>query len=60
MSALFLGIDIGTSGVRAIAIDAAQAVAAQASARMADFSSDHRDPAGWRGALHSALSGLFA
>lgn len=57
--ALFVGIDVGTSGVRAIAIDAAKSIAGQGAARMDAFGADHRDPAVWRAALEAALSALL-
>ena len=58
-TALFVGIDVGTSGVRAIAIDAARAVVAQGAARMDAFGTDHRSPAIWRAALETAMEGLL-
>ncbi|MGF1553332.1 MAG: FGGY-family carbohydrate kinase [Paracoccaceae bacterium] len=52
---LALGIDVGTSGVRAALIDAAGEAMAQASAPMAG---DNRDPSTWAAALDRALDGL--
>lgn len=57
---LALGIDVGTTGVRAAAVDAQCAVLSQADARMAEFGEDRRDPAIWRQALDAALARLFA
>ncbi len=47
MSDLFLGLDIGTSGARAIVIDAGGVVQAEGKAVMADFGRNHRDPSCW-------------
>ncbi len=62
--ALFVGLDLGTSGARAVVIDAAGQIKAQAKALMADFGSDPRDPAiWWRAAKHAlgaAISGVDA
>jgi sugar (pentulose or hexulose) kinase len=52
---LAIGIDVGTSGARAIAMDPAFAIVAQASARMSDFGEDGRDPAIWWRAVEAAL-----
>lgn len=57
---LFVGMDAGTSGVRAIAIDSKRQVVAQGAARMDAFGTDHRSPEIWRAALESALEALFA
>ncbi|MFP1632645.1 FGGY-family carbohydrate kinase [Zhengella sp. ZM62] len=57
---LFVGIDAGTSGVRAIAIDAKQQVVAQGAARMDAFGTDHRSPRIWQAALKASLESLFA
>lgn len=57
---LFVGIDAGTSGVRAIAIDAERQVVAQGAARMDAFGTDHRSPAIWRAALEAAIEMLLA
>ncbi len=56
---LALGIDIGTTGIRAAALSAAGDMQAQAEAAMAEFGEDRRDPAIWRQALESALARLF-
>ncbi|MFB2551966.1 FGGY-family carbohydrate kinase [Ensifer soli] len=52
---LVLGIDIGTSGARAVLMTPDVAIVASGAAKMADFSADHRDPEGWRGAVDAAL-----
>lgn len=61
---LFLGIDLGTSGVRAVLIDANGAQIATAKATMADFGSDLRDPEVWwqatQTAVQAALQGIDA
>jgi D-ribulokinase len=59
MRDLFLGLDLGTSGVRALILDAGGAVQASGRAQMATFGANPRDPAIWwqatKVALHSAL-----
>lgn len=57
---LVIGIDIGTSGARAVAMSPDFSVRATASAKLASFSSDPRDPAGWWSAVRSALGGVLA
>lgn len=52
---LVIGIDIGTSGARAVAMDAGFDVVASGSSRLADFSADHRDPVIWWKAVQTAL-----
>ncbi len=54
--ALFIGIDIGTSGARAVAMTASFDIVAGGSARLDSFSKNHRDPAGWWSAVQSALT----
>ena len=53
-----LGIDLGTSGVRAVAIDGVGAVLGQGSARIGP--DDRRDPASIRRAVGAALEALRA
>ncbi len=53
--AMYLGLDIGTSGARAVAIDDAGAVRGEGRAAMADFGADHRDPGVWWAAARAAL-----
>lgn len=57
---LVVGIDIGTSGARAVAVDASGAVLAQASAKMADHGVNFREAGTWLSTLDAALDGLFA
>jgi len=56
---LVIGIDIGTSGARAVAMDPTFRIVASGSAKMADFSSDHRQPGVWWKALQTALGGAL-
>lgn len=56
---LYLGLDIGTSGARAVAIDGAGLVAATGRAALADAGADHRDPAVWWAAAKAALTAVF-
>ena len=56
---LFVGIDVGTSGVRAVAIDRTRATVAMGRARMDAFGPSLRDPAVWRAALEAAVSQLL-
>ena len=53
---LVLGIDLGTSGARAVAMTAAGEIVASGAARLAAFSDDHRDPLGWWKAVQAALA----
>ncbi len=52
---IFIGLDIGTSGARAVAMDSDGTQLAMGSSPMADHSRDHRDPQGWLGAARTAL-----
>ena len=52
---LFVGIDVGTSGARAVVIDETGAVRSDGRASMADFGTDPRDPLTWLAAVESAL-----
>ena len=54
-----VGIDIGTSGVRAVAMKEAGDVVASGAAKLAAFSTDHRDPAVWRRAMQAALAEML-
>lgn len=61
---MYLGLDLGTSGVKAVLIDEEQSVAASASASI-DVSRPHpgwseQDPADWIAATEAALSQLSA
>ncbi|TGU18788.1 carbohydrate kinase, partial [Mesorhizobium sp. M4B.F.Ca.ET.150.01.1.1] len=60
MTAVVVGIDVGTSGVRAVAMDASFAIHGQAGVALADFGTDWRDPATWWRAIEAALTALFA
>ncbi|MDX3925037.1 MAG: FGGY-family carbohydrate kinase [Shinella sp.] len=57
--AIVVGIDIGTSGVRAVAMAPDFSVLASGAAKLSEFSPDHRDPAVWRQAMRAALGRLF-
>jgi sugar (pentulose or hexulose) kinase len=52
---LVLGIDIGTSGVRAVLMNSDYEVIAQQSRIMTNFGSNHRDPVVWWETLESTL-----
>lgn len=62
MPDLYLGIDLGTSGARALVIDAAGAVVSEGKSAMADHGDNLRSPAIWwaavQTALRAALSGI--
>lgn len=57
---LFLGLDIGTSGARAVLIDRAGGMVAQGRSAMADHGADLRDPAIWWAAAETALRAALA
>ena len=57
-SALALGIDLGTSGVRAVLMNSKFDVVAQSSSLMSDFGANHRSPVIWWKSLESALEQL--
>ncbi|WP_077960435.1 FGGY-family carbohydrate kinase [Ensifer adhaerens] len=52
---LVVGIDIGTSGARAVAMASDGSVVASGAAKLSAFSDDHRDPVGWWKAVQAAL-----
>lgn len=54
-AALFVGIDLGTSGARVIIIDEHENVQASAKSELSKFGSNHRDPAIWWNACFEAL-----
>lgn len=58
--ALYLGLDLGTSGARAVVIDGGRQVRATAKSALADHGSNHRDPATWWAAAETALRGALA
>ena len=55
-SDIFIGIDLGTTGARAIAIDGDGAVVGEAKSALSDHGANHRDPACWWTAARTALS----
>ncbi|OYX42587.1 MAG: carbohydrate kinase [Rhodobacterales bacterium 32-67-9] len=57
---LFVGLDLGTSGARAVVIDGDDRVRATAKSAMADFGANHRDPAIWWQAAEAALNCALA
>jgi hypothetical protein len=57
---LVIGIDMGTSGARAVAMSADFEIHGMASAKLASFAGNHRDPAGWWAAVRSALGGVLS
>ncbi|MBD8554864.1 FGGY-family carbohydrate kinase [Rhizobium sp. CFBP 8762] len=57
---LVLGIDIGTSGARAVAMDESGTVVAAGAAKLAEFSRDHRDPSVWWQAVETAVNATLA
>jgi xylulokinase len=57
---LTLGIDLGTSGVRALVVDAAGEVVASGKATMAEHGANPRDPRVWIGAVSAALGAALA
>ena len=57
---LAIGIDVGTSGVRAVAMDASGRITAHAATPLADITADHRDPHGWRSAFERTLEQVLA
>lgn len=60
MPDLYLGLDIGTSGARAIVIDDEGAVKAEGKAAMADFGPNHRAPDVWWQAGQAATRAALA
>jgi D-ribulokinase len=60
MSGVVIGIDVGTSGVRCVAMEETGSVAAQASVHMADHGEDARDAQTWRRAMSAAVHLLLA
>jgi sugar (pentulose or hexulose) kinase len=60
LGGLALGIDIGTSGVRVSAVDAAGVVVASAATRFVEFGADPKSLAAWRSALDATLAKIAA
>jgi D-ribulokinase len=58
MNGLFVGIDIGTSGVRAIALNSYGEIAGQGAAAMTTFGSNIRDPKIWRQTVVAAYESM--
>ncbi|MDB5522388.1 MAG: carbohydrate kinase [Rhizobium sp.] len=58
-SPFVIGIDLGTSGARAVVMSPDFEIHATASAKLAGFSGDHRDPSGWWAAVRSALNDVL-
>lgn len=56
---LFVGLDIGTSGARAIVIDTQGHIISDGQCAMADIGNNHRDPNVWLTAAKSALNIAF-
>lgn len=57
---LFVGLDLGTSGARAVVIDAARREIAMAKSAMTDHGADIRDPHVWWAAAQLALRDALA
>ncbi len=56
---LYIGVDQGTSGARAIAMTVQGDVVGEAACAMADFGPNHRDPAVWKQVTDAALRGVL-
>lgn len=59
MSGVVIGIDVGTSGARCVAMDAEGGLVSQHVVSLASFGTDHRDPAIWIAAVEESLSGCL-
>jgi D-ribulokinase len=59
MTPAVIGIDVGTSGVRCVAMDAAGDIIAQASVKHAGFGPGLRDPQVWWKSVQASLRSLF-
>jgi len=53
---LFMGVDIGTSGVRAVIVDGDSTSVATGQAKLKDFEGSHRDPKVWLQAFDEAIA----
>ena len=60
MMPLVIGIDIGTSGARAVAMRPDFSITAQSAVRLDKFGQNPRDPSGWWQAVEAALTELLA
>ncbi len=60
MTPLAIGIDLGTSGARAVAMDAAFDIVAQGAAKLPSTHDGARDPREWWRAVEAALHDLLA
>lgn len=60
MPDLFLGLDIGTSGARTVAIDKEGTVFGEGQATMAEFGTNHRSPEQWWRACEKAVKMALA
>ncbi len=56
---IFIGLDIGTSGARALAMDASGNTLTSCAEKMADHADDRRDPQGWRAAAMTTLKDMI-
>ena len=59
-SPLYIGLDLGTSGARAIAMSKEGDVAGESAFAMANFGTDHRDPAVWQAVCDAALKSVLS
>lgn len=57
---LFIGVDIGTSGVRAVCTDTGMSIQAMASVAFKAIAGNRTDPATWAKAVEKVLSDLLA
>ncbi len=55
---LYIGLDLGTSGARAIAMAPDGKVVGEAAFAMAEYGADHRDPGVWQAVTQGALKSL--
>lgn len=60
MTPLAVGVDLGTSGARAVAMTPAFEIVARGAAGLAAFGMDPRDPAAWWRAVAAALEAMLA
>lgn len=58
--ALAIGIDLGTSGARAVAMRSDHEIIAEGACSYAQTGSDLRSPASWWRAVHDALQGVLS